>query len=178
MPRTRAGLPAVDGRLVRYLPPEGDGVRVDTGVFEGAEITLHYDPIIAKLVACAPNRGEAIEPLRAALDAFYLSGVHHNIAFLAAVLAKPRFLDGALSTNFLAQEFPGGFAPQAGSAPADQLIRFAAAVAERDSASGTRRSTPRRPAERAPRRVIWPDDKRLGSWVSSRTPPLERQNRR
>src|SRR5260370_839079 len=63
-------LPSI-GRLVRYRPPDGDGLRVDTGVFEGAEITLHYDPLIAKLIACGDDRDQAIERLRGALDGFY-----------------------------------------------------------------------------------------------------------
>jgi propionyl-CoA carboxylase alpha chain len=121
-------LPSI-GRLVRYRPPGGDGLRLDSGVCEGAEIGLHYDPMIAKLIASAPERGAAIDRLRAALDGFYIAGVQHNIAFLAAVMAKPRFRDGALSTDFLAEEFPAGFATRAGSAAADRVILLAAALA-------------------------------------------------
>jgi propionyl-CoA carboxylase alpha chain len=164
---TRGFLPSI-GRLVRYLPPVGDGLRLDSGVSEGAEIGLHYDPMIAKLIACAPNRGEAIDRLRAALDGFYLVGVQHNIAFLAAVLAKPRFREGALSTGFLAQEFPVGFAPQAGSAAADRVIRFAAALAyrrirEREAAIDGRIGGRR--IEIAQDCVVWLDDGRLRAKV-------------
>src|SRR6476659_4601137 len=80
---TRNFLPSI-GRLVRYCPPEGDGVRVDAGVFEGAEISLYYDPMIAKLIAYGKDRDAAIERLGDALDGFYISGVRHNVAFLAA----------------------------------------------------------------------------------------------
>src|SRR5579864_3710713 len=86
-------LPSI-GRLVRYAPPQGDGIRVDTGVFEGAEISMYYDPMIAKLVAYGATRAEAIERIGRALDSFYIRGVSHNVPFVAAVLAKPRFAEG------------------------------------------------------------------------------------
>jgi propionyl-CoA carboxylase alpha subunit len=101
-------LPSI-GRLVRYAPPSGDGIRVDTGVFEGAEISVYYDPMIAKLVAYGATRTEAIQRIGRALDSFYIRGVSHNVPFVAAVLAKPRFAEGRLTTNFIAEEFPGGF---------------------------------------------------------------------
>ena len=84
---TRNFLPSI-GRLVRYRPPEGDGLRLDTGVFEGAEISIHYDPMIAKLIAHGADRGMAIDRLRTALDSFCVAGVRHNIAFLAAVIGE------------------------------------------------------------------------------------------
>ena len=127
---TRNFLPSI-GRLIRYLPPEGEGLRLDTGVFEGAEISLYYDPMIAKLVAHGPDRDIAIDRLRHALDGFYVTGVQHNVAFLAAVAAKPRFRAGALSTDFIAEEFPAGFAPPAGFVEADRTILVAAALAHR-----------------------------------------------
>jgi len=127
---TRNFLPSI-GRLVRYRPPVGDGLRLDSGVCEGAEISLHYDPMIAKLIARGPDRGAAIDRLRTALDRFYIAGVQHNIAFLAAVMANPRFRAGALSTDFLAEEFTAGFAPRAGSAAAERVILFTAALAYR-----------------------------------------------
>jgi len=104
----RGFLPSI-GRLVRYAAPAGDGIRVDTGVFEGAEISVYYDPMIAKLVAYGATRGEAIARLGTALDAFHIRGLSHNIPFLAALLKKKRFADGRLSTNFIAEEFPEGF---------------------------------------------------------------------
>jgi propionyl-CoA carboxylase alpha chain len=97
------------GRLVRYQAPEEDGhVRVDTGVFEGGEISMFYDPMIAKLVAGGATRQEAIERMRDALDAFYVRGISHNIPFLASVLAHSRFVEGRLSTGFIAEEYPAG----------------------------------------------------------------------
>ncbi|MCH8834960.1 MAG: acetyl/propionyl/methylcrotonyl-CoA carboxylase subunit alpha [Proteobacteria bacterium] len=102
-------LPSV-GRLVRYRPPVEDAcVRVDTGVHEGDEISIHYDPLIAKLIARGDTREAAIGHMRGALDAFLVRGVPHNIAFLAAVMAHPRFAEGRLSTGFIAEEFPDGF---------------------------------------------------------------------
>jgi propionyl-CoA carboxylase alpha subunit len=123
-------LPSI-GRLVRYLPPEGEGVRVDSGVFEGAEIGIHYDPMIAKLVGYGATRNEAIRRLGEALDAFYVRGLSHNVAFLAAVLQKKRFAEGRLSTNFIAEEFPHGFAGVETSAEALDLAIAAAAAAQR-----------------------------------------------
>jgi propionyl-CoA carboxylase alpha chain len=127
---TRNFLPSI-GRLVRYIPPEGDGIRIDSGVTEGAEISIFYDPMIAKLCAYGADRNRAIERLCAALDGFYVAGLRHNIAFLAAIIGKPRFADGRLSTNFIAEEFPDGFGPPADFSPADRVILTAAAVAER-----------------------------------------------
>jgi propionyl-CoA carboxylase alpha chain len=102
-------LPSI-GRLVRYAPPAGEGVRVDTGVFEGAEISVYYDPMIAKLVGHGASRAEASARLAGALDAFHIRGLSHNVSFLAAVLQRPRFAEGRLSTNYIAEEFPAGFA--------------------------------------------------------------------
>ncbi len=102
-------LPSI-GRLVRYMPPEqGQFVRVDTGVSEGDEITIHYDPMIAKLITHGSTRDRAIENMRIALDEFYIRGVSHNLAFLAAIMVNPRFFEGRLSTNFIDEEYPDGF---------------------------------------------------------------------
>jgi len=105
------------GRLVRYRPPvegvEGDiTIRNDTGVYEGGEISLYYDPMIAKLVTHAPTRAVAIGAMGRALDAFYIDGIRHNIAFLSAIMQHPRWQAGNLSTAFIAEEFPDGFAPR------------------------------------------------------------------
>jgi propionyl-CoA carboxylase alpha chain len=121
-------LPSI-GRLVRYAAPEGEGIRVDTGVFEGAEISMYYDPMIAKLVAYGATRAEAIARLGDALDAYLIRGLSHNVPFLAAVLKKERFAAGRLSTNFIAEEFPDGFTGVDLSPTAlDQTIAVAAAV--------------------------------------------------
>ncbi len=104
----RGFLPSI-GRLTRYRPPEGENVRVDTGVYEGGEISMFYDPMIAKLITYGADRNTAIARMREALDAFYIRGVSHNIGFLASLLAKPRFVEGRLTTNFIAEEYPDGF---------------------------------------------------------------------
>ncbi len=98
------------GRLVRYREPsEGPAVRVDSGVYEGAEISMFYDPMIAKLVTYGEDRPAAISAMREALDSFYIRGLGHNIGFLAALMAHPRFEAGRLTTGFIAEEFPDGF---------------------------------------------------------------------
>jgi propionyl-CoA carboxylase alpha chain len=98
------------GRLVKYRePPSGPDVRVDTGVYEGGEISMFYDPMIAKLCTYGQTRLDAIERMRRALDEFYVRGVSHNVPFLAALMAHPRFREGRLTTNFIAEEFKGGF---------------------------------------------------------------------
>ncbi len=102
-------LPSI-GRLVRYRPPvDLPGIRVDAGVYEGGEISMYYDPMMAKLIALGKTRAEAISRMGDALDAFYVRGVNHNIAFLAAIMAHERFRAGELSTGFIAEEFPRGF---------------------------------------------------------------------
>jgi propionyl-CoA carboxylase alpha chain len=101
------------GRLVRYRPPaEGDGVRVDCGVREGGEISIYYDPMIAKLITYGDTRAAAIEKMRGALDAYYIRGVSHNVPFLAALMAHPRFAAGRLTTGFIAEEYPDGFSEE------------------------------------------------------------------
>jgi len=121
---TRKFLPST-GRLVTYRPPvEGpDGaaiVRNDTGVFEGGEISIYYDPMIAKLVTWAPTRLEAIETQARALDAFAIDGIRHNIPFLATMMGQERWRSGQLSTGYIAEEFPNGFALAAPVGPAAQ----------------------------------------------------------
>ena len=97
------------GRLVHYIPPEGEGVRVDTGVYEGGEVSMYYDPMIAKLITYGQDRKEAIDRMVDALDAYYIRGVSHNISFLNALMVHPRFVAGDLTTNFIAEEYPDGF---------------------------------------------------------------------
>ncbi|TDI62943.1 MAG: acetyl/propionyl/methylcrotonyl-CoA carboxylase subunit alpha [Alphaproteobacteria bacterium] len=102
-------LPSI-GRISRYSPPtDMEGVRIDTGIEEGSEISMYYDPMIAKLCTYAPTREEAISRMSQALDAYYLRGISHNVGFLSAVMAHPRFKKGDLSTNFIAEEYPDGF---------------------------------------------------------------------
>jgi len=105
-------LPSI-GRLVRYRPPvEVPGaVRVDTGVYEGGEISMHYDSMIAKLVCHGETRDGAIERMRDALNAFVIRGTASNIAFQSALVQHPRFVSGQFTTAFIAEEYPKGFSP-------------------------------------------------------------------
>src|SRR6202167_4721998 len=119
------------GRLVRYRPPaetvhDGVTVRNDTGVTEGGEISLYYDPMIAKLVTHAKTRIAAIDAQADALDAFTIEGIRHNIPFLAAIMHHPRWRSGKLSTGFIAEEFPKGFER---TPPTGELARTIAGVA-------------------------------------------------
>ena len=116
------------GRLVRYIPPaESKSVRVDTGVQEGGEISVFYDPMIAKLCSYGKDRKTAIAHMRDALDAYYIRGVSHNIPFLASVMGKKKFVDGKLSTNFIAEEYPEGFSDK--DLPANDPARLVAVAA-------------------------------------------------
>jgi propionyl-CoA carboxylase alpha chain len=102
-------LPSI-GRLVHYRRPrESEDIRVDTGVYEGGEVSMYYDPMIAKLVARGRTRPEAIDRMRDALDEYFINGVRHNISFVSAIMCHPRFREGRLSTNFIEEEYPGGF---------------------------------------------------------------------
>ncbi|WP_342068576.1 acetyl/propionyl/methylcrotonyl-CoA carboxylase subunit alpha [Yoonia algicola] len=109
----RGFLPSI-GRLSRYRPPAEEAtpvraVRNDTGVFEGGEISMYYDPMIAKLCTWAPDRATAIEEMRLALDGFELEGIGHNLPFLAAVYDHPKFTSGEMTTAFIEEEYPDGF---------------------------------------------------------------------
>jgi propionyl-CoA carboxylase alpha chain len=105
----RGFLPSI-GRLTRYVPPaETETVRVDTGIYEGSEISMFYDPMIAKLVTYGETRTEAIAAMRQALDEYYIRGINHNISFLSAIMNHPRFIKGAMTTGFIAEEYPDGF---------------------------------------------------------------------
>jgi propionyl-CoA carboxylase alpha chain len=134
---TRNFLPST-GRLVTYRAPqestsdEGVTVRNDTGVEEGGEISIYYDPMIAKLVTHAPTREMAIEAQAQALDAFAIDGIRHNIPFLSALMQHPRWRSGHLSTGFIAEEFPDGFhAPEPYGEVAKRIAAVAAAIDHR-----------------------------------------------
>jgi propionyl-CoA carboxylase alpha chain len=154
-------LPSI-GRLVKYRPPEegtkdGLTIRNDTGVFEGGEISMYYDPMIAKLVSHGPTRIEAIDAQAEALDSFYIDGIQHNIPFLTALMQHPRWRKGALSTGFIKEEFPEGFKPR--EAAGDELKVVAAVAAVIDFQSNARRreithQMTGQPVEFARRRVV------------------------
>ena len=124
-------LPSI-GRLTRYRPPverssDTEVVRNDTGVFEGGEISMFYDPMIAKLCTWAPDRPAAIDAMRRALDGFELEGIGHNLPFLSAVMDHERFRSGNITTAFIEEEYPDGF--QGVTLPDDSLRRLAAGAA-------------------------------------------------
>ena len=138
----RGFLPSI-GRLTRYRPPAegellGGVVRNDTGVFEGGEISMYYDPMIAKLCTWAPTREQAIEVMRNALDSFEVEGIGHNLPFLAAVMDHERFVSGNITTAFIAEEYPDGF--QGVTLGADALRDVAAACAAMNRVAEIRRT--------------------------------------
>ena len=153
----RGFLPSI-GRLTRYRPPaemaagplqvngkwQGEApvgetaVRNDTGVFEGGEISMYYDPMIAKLCTWAPTRDEAIEAMRIALDSFELEGIGHNLPFLAAVMDHPIFIAGDMTTAFIEEQYPEGF--EGVELPEDGLQRIAAAAAAMHRVAEIRRT--------------------------------------
>jgi propionyl-CoA carboxylase alpha chain len=153
----RGFLPSI-GRLTRYRPPQeiaagplsengkwadnaptgAMAVRNDTGVYEGGEISMYYDPMIAKLCTWAPTRAEAIEQMRVALDSFEVEGIGHNLPFLSAVMDHPIFIDGTMTTAFIEEQYPDGFE---GVTLADaELRRIAAATAAMHRVAEIRRA--------------------------------------
>ncbi|PTE22883.1 acetyl/propionyl-CoA carboxylase subunit alpha [Cereibacter changlensis JA139] len=135
-------LPSI-GRLTRYRPPVESAtttavVRNDTGVFEGGEISMYYDPMIAKLCTWAPTRAGAIEEMRLALDTFEVEGIGHNLPFVAAVMDHPRFVSGDITTAFIAEEYPDGF--QGATLDEPTLRRAAAAAAAMNRVAEIRRT--------------------------------------
>ncbi|NDW46892.1 acetyl/propionyl/methylcrotonyl-CoA carboxylase subunit alpha [Ruegeria sp. PrR005] len=153
----RGFLPSI-GRLTRYRPPaetaagpmlvngkwQGDAptgeaaVRNDTGVYEGGEISMYYDPMIAKLCTWAPTRAAAIEAMRIALDSFEVEGIGHNLPFLSAVMDHPKFISGDMTTAFIAEEYPEGF--EGVTLPETDLRRVAAAAAAMHRVAEIRRT--------------------------------------
>ncbi len=105
----RGFLPS-SGRITRYAEPENvPNILIDTGVYEGGEVSMFYDPMVAKVCSHGGNRAKANEILQQGLSAFVVRGIEHNMSFLEAVLANPRFQSGDISTRFIEQEYPGGF---------------------------------------------------------------------
>jgi propionyl-CoA carboxylase alpha chain len=149
----RGFLPST-GRLSRYREPMVvPGVRIDSGVYEGAEISIYYDPMIAKLIAHGEDRQQAAASIRAALDAFQIRGVAHNIPFLAALVRHPRFLAARLTTGFIAEEFPDGFHGAEATADDRRLLAAVAGVVHhltaRRDAQISGRLSPARPSSGA-----------------------------
>ena len=135
-------LPSI-GRLTRYRPPtevkeKAVIVRNDTGVFEGGEISMYYDPMIAKLCTWAPNRAKAIEQMRTALDRFELEGIGHNLPFLSAVMDHERFVSGNITTAFIEEEYPDGF--NGVDLSDDKIIDLAACAAAMNRVAEIRRT--------------------------------------
>jgi propionyl-CoA carboxylase alpha chain len=153
------------GRLVTYRPPPerseaGATVRNDTGVYEGGEISLWYDPLIAKLITHAKTRHEAIDAQAQALDAFAVDGIRHNIPFLAALMQHERFRAGHLSTGFIAEEYSAGFAPRPVAGEAAQVLAAVAAAIDNAIGERKRRITGQmmgREVTRERRRAVWLD---------------------
>ncbi|UWS78570.1 acetyl/propionyl/methylcrotonyl-CoA carboxylase subunit alpha [Phaeobacter sp. G2] len=154
----RGFLPSI-GRLTRYRPPaelsggplldngkwQGDApagagiaVRNDTGVYEGGEISMYYDPMIAKLCTWAPTRDQAIEAMRNALDGFEVEGIGHNLPFLSAVMDHPIFIEGAMTTAFIEEQYPEGFVGV--DLPEEALRRIAASAAAMHRVAEIRRT--------------------------------------
>jgi len=122
----RGFLPSI-GRLVRYNPPkQKKGVRVDDGVEEGGEVSIHYDPMIAKLITYGDTRIEAIDRQIKAIDRFELEGPGHNLDFVSALMQHPRFRSGNITTGFIAEEYPDGFM---GAPASPELLQRLAAIA-------------------------------------------------
>ncbi|EAQ44778.1 propionyl-CoA carboxylase, alpha subunit, partial [Roseobacter sp. MED193] len=154
----RGFLPSI-GRLTRYRPPaelsggplldngkwqgeapagEGIAVRNDTGVYEGGEISMYYDPMIAKLCTWAPTRDQAIEAMRNALDGFEVEGIGHNLPFLSAVMDHPIFIEGTMTTAFIEEQYPEGFTGV--ELPEADLRRIAASAAAMHRVAEIRRT--------------------------------------
>ncbi len=138
----RGFLPSI-GRLSRYRPPaevalDSHVVRNDTGVYEGGEISMYYDPMIAKLCTWAPTRAAAIEEMRVALDSFEVEGIGHNLPFLSAVMDHEKFTSGEMTTAFIEEEYPEGF--QGVELPEASLKKIAAACAAMHRVAEIRRT--------------------------------------
>jgi propionyl-CoA carboxylase alpha chain len=157
----RSFLPSI-GRLTKYRPPAetstaGVTVRNDTGVFEGGEISMFYDPMIAKLVTHAATREAAIDAQAEALDAFYIDGIQHNVPFLTALMQHPRWRSGNISTGFIKEEYPEGFAAREAATPELRVLAAVAATVDHQNNARRREITHQmsgRPVRFAKRRVV------------------------
>jgi propionyl-CoA carboxylase alpha chain len=169
-------LPSI-GRLTTYRPPaetsrDGVTVRNDTGVYEGGEISLYYDPMIAKLVTHARTRAAAIAAQSRALDEFAIDGIRHNIPFLAALMQHPRWQEGRLSTGFIAEEFAGGFQHAPAEGERAQVIAAVAAAVDRVLGERKRQISGQmtgRAVIRERRRAVWLDKREIALEVTRET---------
>src|SRR5437764_4159757 len=163
---TRNFLPST-GRLTTYRPPDekqagGITVRNDTGIYEGGEISIWYDPMIAKLVTHAKTREAAIDAQAEALDAFAIDGIRHNTPFLAALMAHPRWRAGKLSTGFIAEEYRDGFHNPAPDGEAARVLAAVAVAIDHKLGQRKRRISGQltgRTVTRATSRRVWLDAK-------------------
>ncbi|MDO9383039.1 MAG: acetyl/propionyl/methylcrotonyl-CoA carboxylase subunit alpha [Hyphomicrobiaceae bacterium] len=154
-------LPSI-GRLTKYRPPaetsvNGVTVRNDTGVFEGGEISMFYDPMIAKLVTHAATREAAIDAQAEALDAFYIDGIQHNVPFLTSLMQHPRWRSGNISTAFIKEVYPDGFAARAAAGDEMKVLSAVAATVDHQNNARRREITHQmsgRPVRFAKRRVV------------------------
>lgn len=147
----RGFLPST-GRLVRYIEPKAeDGkVRIDSGCYEGAEISMFYDPMISKLIVGGKDRPEAIEHLRAAIDGYVVRGLSHNLPFLSHLAKHKRFGDGKITTNFIAEEYPDGLT-EAHLTPEKPEIFAAVAAVIQDRLEALERSLSGQEENRTPK---------------------------
>jgi acetyl-CoA carboxylase biotin carboxylase subunit len=143
-----AGFVPSPGRITAWRPPAGPWVRVDAGVAAGAEVPVHYDPLLAKLIVLGRDRAEAVRRMARALDEFGVAGVRTTIPFHRAVMRHPEFLAGRLSTGFIAKHFPRGLPPV--PEEAGRVAVIAAALAAYQRAQAGRAAAPAAPAGPSP----------------------------
>ncbi|NDF12035.1 MAG: acetyl-CoA carboxylase biotin carboxylase subunit [Proteobacteria bacterium] len=167
----RGFLPS-SGRISEYKEPKkSTNVRVDSGVYAGGEVSMFYDPMIAKLITYGADRTEAIKTMQQSLGEFVIGGISHNISFLEAVMANPRFAAGNLSTNFIAEEYPGGFT---GALVTEETTKVFIGVAVfiylRDAhrAAGTTGQVPGRQRQIGTRWVVTIDDHSYSIYIRDR----------
>ena len=123
---SRGFLPS-SGRITEYQePPRNSNIRIDSGITSGGEVSMFYDPMIAKLCSYGETRIDAINHMKSALSTFVIRGIAHNMSFLEAIISHPRFIDGDINTNFINQEYPDGFL---GATPTSETTRVFIAVA-------------------------------------------------
>jgi len=124
---TRNYFPQI-GRLTKYIEPTGEGVRIDSGILDGSQISVYYDPLIAKLSTWGQTRNESLERMRLALDQYVIRGLRHNVCLLRDVICQPRYIEGRITTAYLTEEYAGGFKKATMSAEDDVRLKVTAAL--------------------------------------------------